>query len=179
MKISVVRHWALLELGLVIDRVLLATVSISSSYFQRGTAFIFNHSSFALVDRNSGTISESASLVAETLHGVAVDQGHDPGLKATLILGADMIYLHGIVGSSESGARMAILETLCSEWVPHVGTRREFMEEFQKQYELWMPQHVHRDRVWKFMCHKQVEYICSPEQMANPTVVISKADFAT
>ena len=52
------------------------------------------------------------------------------------------------------------------------------MEEFQAQYELWMP-HVHRDRVRKFMCHKQVEYVSSPEQIANPTVAISKADYAT
>ena len=52
------------------------------------------------------------------------------------------------------------------------------MEEFQAQYELWMS-FVHRDCVCKFMYHKQVEYVSSPEQMANPTVTISKADFAT
>ncbi len=68
--------------------------------------------------------------------------------------------------------------SMCLEFVPHVGTRREFMEEFQAQYELWMP-HVHRDRVRKFMCHKQVEYVSSPEQIANPTVAISKADCST
>ncbi len=69
--------------------------------------------------------------------------------------------------------------TLCLGWVPHVGTRRKFMEElFQAQCELWMP-HVHRDRVRQFMCHKQVECMFSPEQFANPGVAISKADFAT
>ena len=52
------------------------------------------------------------------------------------------------------------------------------MEEFQAQYELWVS-FVHRDCVCKFMYHKQVEYVSSPEQMANPTVTISKADFAT
>ena len=67
---------------------------------------------------------------------------------------------------------------MCLEFVPHVGTRLEFTEEFQAQYEMWMP-HVHRDRVRKFMCHKQVEYVSSLEQIANPTVAISKADFAT
>jgi hypothetical protein len=65
---------------------------------------------------------------------------------------------------------------MCSEFVPHIGTRAEFMWEFREQFELWMP-HVHRDRVTKFMLKLQVERSTSPEQIKKPTVGNTRADF--
>jgi hypothetical protein len=66
---------------------------------------------------------------------------------------------------------------MCMEWVPHLGTRAEFIKEFREQFELWML-HVHRDRVLKFMLRLQAEHMTSPERMANPTVGNMRADFA-
>jgi len=65
---------------------------------------------------------------------------------------------------------------MCTEWVPYLGTRAEFMKEFREQFELWM--HVHRDRVLMFMLRLQAEHMTSPEHMEHPTVGNVRADFA-
>ncbi len=66
---------------------------------------------------------------------------------------------------------------VCTEWIPYLGTRAEFMMKFREQFELWMP-HVHRDRVLKFMLRLQAEHMTSPEQMEHPTVGNMRTDFA-
>ena len=53
------------------------------------------------------------------------------------------------------------------EFVPHIGTRAEFMDENQVQFERWMPQ-INDDRERKFMTYAQADHLASPEQMANP-----------
>ena len=67
---------------------------------------------------------------------------------------------------------------MCMEFVPHIGTREEFMEEFIAKFEEWMP-HVYRDRNFKFMGKLQLERMASPEQMTTPTMMMSRADFAS
>jgi hypothetical protein len=67
---------------------------------------------------------------------------------------------------------------MCMEFVPHTGTREEFMEEFIAKFAEWMP-HVYRDRNFKFMSKLQLERMASPEQMANPTMTITRSDFAS
>ena len=39
--------------------------------------------------------------------------------------------------------------------------------------------HVYRDRNFKFMSKLQLERMASPEQMANPTMTITRSDFAS
>jgi hypothetical protein len=67
---------------------------------------------------------------------------------------------------------------MCMEFVPHTGTRAEFMEEFIAKFEEWMP-HVYRDRNFKFMSKLQLQRMSSPEEMATPTMMITRADFGT
>ena len=67
---------------------------------------------------------------------------------------------------------------MCMEFVPHTGTRAEFMEEYIAKFEEWML-HVYRDRNFKFMSRLQLERMSSPEQMATPTMMVSRVDFAT
>jgi len=67
---------------------------------------------------------------------------------------------------------------MCAEFVPHTGTRAEFMEEFVAKFEEWMP-HVYRDRNTKFMVKLQLERMASPEQMERPSVLMSRVDFGT
>ena len=64
----------------------------------------------------------------------------------------------------------------CMEFVPHIGTRAEFMREYRREFELWMP-HVHDDNELKFMLKLQEEEMTSPEQRASPTMSNTRADF--
>ena len=62
------------------------------------------------------------------------------------------------------------------EFVPHIGTRAEFMREYRREFERWMP-HVHDDNELKFMLKLQEEEMTSPEQRASPTMSNTRADF--
>ncbi len=66
---------------------------------------------------------------------------------------------------------------MCMEFVPYTGTREEFMEEFIAKFEEWMP-HVYHDRNFKFMSKMQLERMANPELMADPTMMITRSDFA-
>ena len=52
------------------------------------------------------------------------------------------------------------------EFVPHIGTRKEFMIEFRAQYELWMP-NMHRDRCFELMLKLQAERIASRSEWST------------
>ncbi len=66
---------------------------------------------------------------------------------------------------------------MCMEFVPHTGTRAEFMKEFIAKFAEWMP-HVYRDQNFKFMRKLQLECMSSPEKMARPTMMITRVNFA-
>jgi hypothetical protein len=66
---------------------------------------------------------------------------------------------------------------VCTEWIPYIGTRAEFVMRFREQFELWMP-HVYRDRVLKFMLRLHAEHMTSPEHMEQPTAGYMRTDFA-